>query len=150
MKLNLGGGTNRHDDYLTVDFFLGGTDVRHDLRTPLPYADGSIEALYSSHCIEHFSRAEWEFVVSDWHRVLMPVGKLEIYCPDLEYACGQFIATKGDEKWLRTLYGSQGHDGEYHKNGFTASKLKHDLRRAGFGFVDVKNKGSDLYALAIK
>lgn len=54
LKVELGGGDKpRGGGYLNVDR-CAGADVVCDLeREPLPFADGSVDALYSSHCLEH-------------------------------------------------------------------------------------------------
>lgn len=58
MKLELGGGPadrRRGGDWLNVDR-VEGADVCCDLECePLPFAGDSVEAVYSSHCLEHLS-----------------------------------------------------------------------------------------------
>lgn len=54
MKLELGGGTKqRGDGWINCDQ-IASADVVHDLdATPWPFADDSVDEIYSSHCIEH-------------------------------------------------------------------------------------------------
>lgn len=54
MKLEVGGGIYpRGDGWINVDQ-TPNADVHHDLNvSPWPFADESVEALYSSHCFEH-------------------------------------------------------------------------------------------------
>lgn len=58
MKLELGGsGANgayvRGDGWLNMDV-ASSADIRHDANlAPWPLADDSVEAVYSSHCLEH-------------------------------------------------------------------------------------------------
>lgn len=56
MKLELGGGTKpRGDGWLNVDL-VDSADIRHDLTVrPWPVADDSVDAVYSSHCLEHLT-----------------------------------------------------------------------------------------------
>ena len=56
MKLEIGGGDKpRGDGWKNVDC-LPGADVVHDLNVlPWPFADESIDELYSSHCLEHLA-----------------------------------------------------------------------------------------------
>lgn len=54
MKLELGGGDRpRGGGFLNLDL-CAKADVRHDLnQLPWPFADESVDELYSSHCLEH-------------------------------------------------------------------------------------------------
>lgn len=128
IKLNLGAGTSRYQDYTSVDLHTDG-DLNHDLTTPLPFSDGEVDAIYSSHVIEHFTREEWGSVAVDWARVLKPGGKLEIRCPDIyEVSLDLTEAIMANDQKLIDLalsrmYGQQGDEGQLHKNGFTAHTL---------------------------
>lgn len=57
--------------------------VRADLRKGLSYPAGSIEAVYSSHVIEHLSRWQGLELIRECFRVLAPGGILRIATPDL-------------------------------------------------------------------
>lgn len=55
MKLEIGGGNDfaRGDGWVNLDQ-LEGADIRHDLNIrPWPIEDNSVDAIYTSHCIEH-------------------------------------------------------------------------------------------------
>lgn len=57
MKLEIGGGIKpRGDGYINLDL-TPGADIHFDLDTippaRLPFADESVEAVYSAHCLEH-------------------------------------------------------------------------------------------------
>lgn len=56
MKLEIGGGgpaKKRGGDWINLDQ-CETADIRHDLTAyPWPLADGSVSAVYSSHCLEH-------------------------------------------------------------------------------------------------
>lgn len=123
MKLNLGCGAVVADGWVNVDYAVGarlgrvpvvGSLVRrlgilhtdwdpaiivHDLRKPLPWADGSADAIYCSHTLEHLDRDDGRRLVAECHRVLKPGGLLRIVVPDLkgyvaEYADGRLPATE--------------------------------------------------------
>lgn len=129
IKLNLGSGTSRYQDYLSVDLHTDA-DLNHDLTTPLPYKDGTVDAIYSSHVIEHFTRDEWENVRKDWARVIKKGGTIEIRCPDIIKVSKQLSTAKTKEDFdlaLTRIYGAQCHDGDYHKNGFNKVKLMLDF-----------------------
>lgn len=48
----------------------------------LPFLDGCLDYVYSSHLLEDF--ADWNPVLLEWWRVLKPGGRLVIILPDLE------------------------------------------------------------------
>ena len=123
LNLNLGSGTSRKQDYLSIDLYTPEADVMIDLTRPLPFDDESVDNIYASHVVEHFSRDEWESIRKDWVRVLKPGGAIEIRCPDIIKVCQKFITNPSDDFNMKTLYGLQTNEGEYHKNGFTVGSL---------------------------
>lgn len=82
-KLEIGGGNrNRGDGFINMDMLDDpAVDVKHDLnKTPWPFADDSVDEIYSSHCIEHVD-CSIRFL-----REVVRIGKVgapvEIRCPD--------------------------------------------------------------------
>jgi SAM-dependent methyltransferase len=133
IKLNLGCGGQVVDGWTNVDYALGarlattpvlGPAVRklrlfrmewnpkihiHDLTKPLPWADGSVDACYTSHTVEHMSRDEGARLVREAFRVLKPGGVLRVVVPDLHafvehYRSGTLAADRFVED-LGVLYG---------------------------------------------
>lgn len=119
MNLNLGSGTSRKQDYISVDLY-SDADVHWDLTQPLPLDDGDVDNIYASHVIEHFDKHEWKKISKDWARVLKSGGTIEIHCPDIIQAC---LTVAADIDRLNIIYGNQDTPGEYHKNGFTYKTL---------------------------
>jgi len=64
--------------------------VRHDIRK-LPYPDNSVEAIYSSHTLEHLYLREAERVIGQCARVLEPGGILRLALPDVEHFARQLL-----------------------------------------------------------
>lgn len=54
-----------------------------DLRKRLPFADGSFDAVFSSHLLEHIFRDEALRLLKEAHRVLKPGGRCRSLVPDL-------------------------------------------------------------------
>jgi SAM-dependent methyltransferase len=80
---------------LTEDHMHAGDDmVRLDARK-LPYADNSVEAIYSSHTLQHLYLGEAERVLSECARVLRPGGILRLALPDVEYLARQLLSGVG-------------------------------------------------------
>ncbi len=126
---------------------------------------GSVDAVYSSHNIEHIFPHEVPIALSEFYRVLKEDGIVVITCPDLQ-SVGEAIA---QDRLLETLYDSPmgtvtafdivyGHrvttlDGDIyaiHRGGFTYSTLDKAFKEAGFKARFGGKEGYDLYLVAFK
>lgn len=127
----------------------------------------SVDAIYSSHNIEHLFPHEVSTTLSWFHRVLKPTGFVVINCPDLISVCEAVVKDKlleplyqssiGPISPLDILYGhrdsiAQGNMFMAHKSGFTYSALRSFIHEAGF----IKTVGGarqatlDLWLVAFK
>ena len=115
MKLNLGCGDRVVEGWTNVDYSLGARlmkvpffkavnkrlrifnvdwDARivlHDLTRPLPWPDSSVDVVYSSHTLEHFSKEDGRAFLTECHRVLRPGGIIRILVPDLGFTVGEYL-----------------------------------------------------------
>jgi predicted SAM-dependent methyltransferase len=68
-------------------------DIAHDLTAgkPLPIRDGTIEAAYTSHVIEHLKDDHVQFMFDDTWRVLQPGGYFRISCPNIDLYVRAFL-----------------------------------------------------------
>ena len=83
--LNLGCGASYHRSWINIDFVSTGPGVMaHNLLSGIPFPDHSFDAVYHSHVLEHFSREDAQFFITECHRVLKPGGILRVVVPDLE------------------------------------------------------------------
>ncbi len=136
MRLDIGGGNNPLPDYLSVDAFTGA-DVQAYMWA-LPFADGSVDEIYSSHALEHISKFQVVPTLEEWARVIKAEGRIIIRVPDLEWCVNKWLETKGDGWDMAIIFGSQTqddgisiHEGEFHKTGFTRGLMLGYLRKAG-------------------
>lgn len=116
----------------------------HDL-SALP--DGCMDAVFSSHCIEHLYLDQAVPALREWKRVLRPDGFLLLVCPDLQ-AAAEMIA---QDRLMDVAYAgirpydmvfshqglvaqgrAQGHSFMEHKSGYTLSLLRALVNEAGF------------------
>lgn len=128
----------------------------------------SVDAVFSSHNIEHLYAHEVPLAVGEFIRVLRPDGFLVITCPDLqsiaalvaqdrltEPAC---ISPIGPIAPIDMLYGhrpqiAQGNLFMAHRCGFTRRVLDHTLRAAGFTSIASVTRPApffDIWAVALK
>jgi hypothetical protein len=83
--LNLGCGERYHKDWINIDFVSSGNGIiAHNLLKGIPFPDNSADAVYHSHVLEHFSKADGEKFIKECFRVLKPGGIIRIAVPDLE------------------------------------------------------------------
>ena len=66
--------------------------VVHNLAKGIPYNDGSVDAVYHSHLLEHLNREYVEGFFLEIKRVLKPGGIHRIVVPDWEQICRACIA----------------------------------------------------------
>lgn len=104
MKLvNLGCGNRYHKDWINLDFKSKNENViEYDLNTKLPFEDSSVDVVYTSHVLEHFSKCFAPKFLQECYRVLKPNGIIRVVVPDLEQLVRNYIifldgAKKGDK-----------------------------------------------------
>lgn len=130
--------------------------------------DASVDAIFSSHNIEHLYPHEVPVALKEFLRVLKPDGFLVITCPDLQSVCAliaedkllepAYVAPAGPIAPLDILYGhrpamSEGNLFMAHRCGFTQRALIGTLQGAGFMSIASKRRVHpyyDLYAVATK
>lgn len=92
MRLNIGCGAVAHPDWLNLDMApRHPLAVACDLRRGLPLADNAADACYSSHVLEHLTRAEADPFIAEQFRVLRANGVIRIVVPDLEVMCRDYL-----------------------------------------------------------
>ena len=128
----------------------------------------SVDAIFSSHNIEHLYPHEVPQALKEFLRVLKPEGFLVITCPDLQSVCqlvaedkltdAAYTAPAGPITPLDILYGyrpsmAQGNLFMAHRCGFTEKVLVGTLKAAGFAMIASKRRPHpfyDLWAVATK
>ena len=128
--------------------------------------DASVDALFSSHNIEHLYPHEVPVALAEFKRVLKPGGFVVITCPDLQSVCALVAEDKlTDEAYLSPagpiapidiLYGhrpamANGNVFMAHRCGFTKKVLTGSLQAAGFDMVlpiQRAHPAYDLWAVA--
>jgi len=146
-RLNLGCGGKKIDGYIDVDIIeTPHTDEVFPMNK-IPYTDGSIEAIYSEHSLEHLSHNESREAIQEFGRVMKSGGELKLFIPDFEECCRKYVTSLNNElingipsrDWYRyTIYGYQQNandvtgDQQYHKTGFSKNEIVNLLEDSGF------------------
>jgi predicted SAM-dependent methyltransferase len=129
-------------------------------------ASGSVDAIFSSHNIEHLYPHEVPVALAEFKRVLAPEGFAVITCPDLKSVCAliaddklteaAYTAPAGEIAPIDILYGhrpqmARGNLYMAHRCGFTQKVLHGTLQAAGFETVATFARGFapffDLWAI---
>lgn len=147
-------------EWTFVDLYVKEPHIKNwDAKTLTEVGDESVSEIYSSHTLEHFEHAQVPEILRTWQRKLIKGGKLTLNVPDLMWAFklvrrleagspvdGYYNAYAGEHGVLSILFGSQSHDGEYHKGAFTESYLRDLLVAVGFQDIDIecKEDGHDM------
>lgn len=157
-----------HEIRLDVDM-TASPDVIGSMTDMGDVASGSIDAIFSSHNIEHLYPHEVGLALKEFLRVLNDDGFVVITCPDLQSVCALIAEDKltdpaydspaGPIAPLDILYGHRpqlaiGNHYMAHKCGFTRKVLEGTLRHAGFITIATTTRPVspyfDLWALATK
>lgn len=76
--------------------------MRHDVRIGLPWADGSVDAIYIGQAIEHFNRrTEAPLLLSQCFRILRRGGRIKLTTPSLEWLVHTFVSYPHDDSGMR-------------------------------------------------
>jgi len=117
------------------------------------FDDGSFDAVWSSHILEHLFAHEVAVALGEIKRVLKSDGFALVFCPDIESVARHllehgaddvaYVSQAGPITPLDMLYGhiasiAQGRHFMAHKTGFTADRLGNLLIDAGFAKVTVR------------
>jgi ubiquinone/menaquinone biosynthesis C-methylase UbiE len=129
-------------------------------------ADESVDAVYSSHNIEHVFPHEVATALGEFHRVLRPEGLAVILCPNIQAVAAAvaqgnlmeplYLSPAGPISAIDIMYGHRaaiaaGKVYMAHKTAFTSMSLANQLRQAGFKSVVVAaDKVYGLHCLAYK
>lgn len=143
---------------VSPDILCSMTDMRS-------VATGSVDAIWSSHNLEHLHRHEVPVALAEFRRVLRTGGELLLTLPDLQrvaelVAAGRledeaYSSPAGPITALDMIYGhtpslARGNRHMAHKTGFTAHTLTRLLTEAGFDGLSVQRDGLALWARACK
>jgi len=130
-------------------------------------SSGAVDAIYSSHNIEHLYPHEVDVALTEFSRVLNSDGFVFITCPDLQSVAKliaedklletAYISPSGPISPIDILYGyrpsiAKGNFYMCHRTGFTLKTLTKTLKNSGFNSVvgGRREAAFDLFCLAFK
>jgi SAM-dependent methyltransferase len=119
LKLNIGCGPNYKRGWVNID--LEGTpDLFLDMRERLPFADSSVEFIYSEHFFEHLDFPDdTRRFLSESYRVLKSAGTFRVCVPETSWPLRDYVGV-GDGSWLAAC-----ERGEWIRPAWCKTKLDH-------------------------
>ena len=113
-KVNLGCGNTTPKEWINVDYAPGAflakipivnalklTKMKwdnnikiHNLLKPFPWPTNSIDEVYTSHTLEHFTRQEGKRFLLECYRVLKRGGVIRVVVPDLKAEINSYLSGK--------------------------------------------------------
>jgi len=153
IKLDLGSGNKTQKGWIGVDLHAPGVDLHLDLRNPLPFPDLSVDCIYASHFLEHFSYPEpLKNILKECFRVLKLEGTFSAAVPDfgrafLNYSEGEYLFYEkkfwGDPQpnWCKSPMDELNwliYMGGAHKCMFDKKNLINIVEEAGFSEVRLR------------
>lgn len=150
-KLHLGCGTKKLEGWVNIDSVKTvAPDVVHDLTTPLPYADESVEEVLAEDLLEHFDKYMRFVVFYEWSRVLKINGIITLRVPDFKKLLFRYFKF-GFDKFVDMVFGENmwnakiyiGHFGN-HKWGYSIETLKQFVQTFGIEPIIVEKKGLNI------
>lgn len=147
IKLHLGCGSRYFDGYINIDGEYMSHDPNvtiHDITTPFPLPDNSVDEILTVHVVEHISRQYVLPMMIEFHRICKPGAFVAFEWPDLLKMCKEVIKHpdcfwSDDRKLLKkTIAGIYGDSVKYpnpamlHKWGYSADGMCKLFQKAGF------------------
>ncbi len=151
VKLHLGCGTNKLDGWVNIDSVKGcQPDLVHDITTPLPYRDFSVDEVLAEDLLEHFDKYMRYVVFGEWIRVLKLDGIVTVQVPNFKKILFRYFKFGydhfvdfifGETMWRSEVY--IGYFGN-HKWGYCEETLKNFVRQFGVEPLSLETKGLNL------
>jgi len=132
-KLHLGCFNKKIHGYINVDIRPDvNPDVVDDIFKLEKFDNNSCDVIYACHVLEHLDKKQSKQALQKWYDVLSVGGIVRIAVPDIEKACAHYLYYRDLKFLYSTFWGSQRHEFDYHKHGWTFDTLKEDLENVGF------------------
>lgn len=147
LKLHLGCGKHIFKGWVNIDYKnIPGVDLVWDLLRCVPFENDSVDFIFTSHLLEHFTLQEGQSLLDECHRVLKYCGCMRIVVPSIEKAIQLYQSGWQKEHWIKkngitsaaqfvnAYFKFWGHQYIYDKN-----ELFNALDQGGFRFISTRD-----------
>ena len=133
-KLNIGSGKTKIPDFVSIDL-IPEADIQNDFRL-LNIPESSVEEIYFSHTLEHFTFKEAEDVLALFKKWLKPKGVLWLAVPDEEMIFRLLCDGYWSDYLIGLVYGNNRYETDIHKSGWCRDSLKKKLSEFDFKVIE--------------
>lgn len=135
LRLHLGCGSLYKEGWVNVDLAGTRVDLPWDLSRPLPFAAGSVDAIFHEHLLEHLAYSQGLELNRRCRALLRPGGVLRVGVPDAGAALRAYVESPASEpeRWPTALarVSALAYDSG-HRAIYDAETLALSCRAAGF------------------
>ncbi len=139
-------------------------DILADLTDLSAIPDGSADAVWASHCLEHLYEHQVTVALAEFRRVLRADGFACVIVPDLQSVAQYVVADRLHEPLYESLAGpirphdiffghsaaiARGRTSMAHRCGFTPSALQRCFQQLTFGEVLLRRRTAELELAAL-
>jgi SAM-dependent methyltransferase len=139
-------------------------DIIADLTDLTPIRDGTADAVWAAHCIEHLYEHQVLIALAEFRRVLRLDGFVCVIVPDLQAVAQYFVADQSHESLYQSPAGpvtphdvffgygkaiASGRVSMAHRCGFTPGSLQRCFQRQPFGELVVRRRAADFELAAV-
>lgn len=104
IKLNLGSGDSKLEDFISVDLYDETADVIADI-CELPFENESVDEIVAYQVIEHIPYQKSKQMFQEMYRVLRRGGFAIVETPDIDIVCMSILEDGLQDKWIHSLVG---------------------------------------------
>jgi SAM-dependent methyltransferase len=139
-------------------------DILADLTDLSPIPDGSADAVWAAHCIEHLYEHQVTIALAEFRRVLRDDGFVCVIVPDLQEVARYVVTDRLHEPLYHSPAGpvtphdiffgfgaaiASGRTSMAHRCGFTPGMLQRCFQQLPFGEVVLRRRSADLELAAV-
>jgi len=139
-------------------------DIVADLTDLSPIPDGSADAVWAAHCVEHLYEHEVAVALAEFRRVLREDGFLCVIVPDLQTVAQYVVEDRMHEALYHSPAGpvtphdiffgfgaaiASGRTSMSHRCGFTPGMLQRRFQQQRFGELLVRRRSADFELAAL-
>ncbi len=101
LRLHLGSGGEHKDGWVNIDLVGDPVEIAWDLARGVPFSDGSADAIFHEHLLEHIPLRAGVTFMAECFRVVRPGGVLRVGVPDAGALVRSYV---GDGEYLESLH----------------------------------------------
>jgi len=145
LNLHLGCGNIYNRKFINIDGYpFPHVDYVQSIDKLSQFNEGSVDLIYASHCLEHFSYLKTKAVLGEWFRVLKKGAVLRLSVPDFDKLIEIYATHNCDPNViLPQLMGGQNNKYNYHLTVLNRVNLSALLQGVGFSEIRSWRPGTD-------